>query len=87
MRTATGCEDMVGNISEWCHPGADPRADIDPDKVSYTQVRGSAYLRSPDHARMACAYVRRLSVTRRNKWVGFRPAALRHCAPGGEKSD
>lgn len=87
VRTATGCEDMIGNISEWCHPGADPRDAIDPDATRYAQVRGSAYLRSPDHTRMACAYVRRLSVTRRNKWVGLRPAALAHSAPGAEKSD
>jgi sulfatase modifying factor 1 len=75
IRTATGCEDMVGNVSEWCHPGDDPCAPLDP-KVRTVPVRGSAYMRAPSWRRMAAAHPRSLSPTRRTHWVGFRPAAL-----------
>jgi len=76
VRTATGCEDMVGNISEWCHPGDNPGAPLDVE-ARHCVVRGSAYLRYPNRQRMACAHQRRLSPDRRNRWVGFRPATLR----------
>ena len=90
-RTAYGCEDMVGNVSEWCLPaGADdpghfPRGlpDDRPDPAAaagYAPVRGSCYLRQQPKA-MACSHRRRLSKARRNQWVGFRPACLLPCRP------
>jgi serine/threonine-protein kinase len=111
-RTAYGCEDMVGNVSEWCQmndtedygrfPGPWPyihslvadaiaqaaaresqpfgrtwQIEFDP---SHAAVRGSCFLRT-DHRLMATWHRRRLSVIRRNHWVGFRPAFLLPCRP------
>jgi serine/threonine-protein kinase len=90
-RTAYGCEDMVGNVSEWCRsvegdeygrlPEARPESQVPvPGEVVYAPVRGSCFLRqSPD--RMPAWHRRRLSVTRRNRWVGFRPACFLPCRP------
>jgi serine/threonine-protein kinase len=89
-RTAYGCEDMVGNVSEWCRMtegdfGAmpEPWPDVQPPppgSVVYAAVRGSCFLRT-DFRRMASWHRRRLSVTRRNQWVGFRPALFLPCRP------
>jgi serine/threonine-protein kinase len=92
MRTPYGCEDMVGNVSEWCQmtegddfgfmpePVAEIPAVPEGDPV-YTAVRGSCFLRT-DRALMASSHQRRLSITRRNQWVGFRPAFLLAFQPG-----
>ena len=83
-RTPYGCEDLIGNVSEWCwfqdsteerKPSAeivlsDPAAIHPSDKMA---VRGSSYLRR-FASRMAAWHRRRLGVSRRNRWVGFRPA-------------
>jgi serine/threonine-protein kinase len=86
-RTAYGCEDMIGNVSEWCQvtpkdkPDHVPPAWPDltepdaPEEIRLMAVRGSCYLRT-DTNRMAAWHRRRLSTTRRNSWVGFRPACL-----------
>lgn len=90
-RTAYGCEDMVGNVSEWCQmTGADdfghvPQTwpDLRSKKINepvYAAVRGSCFLRG-DHLRMRAWHRRKLSVYRRNRWVGFRPACFLPCAP------
>jgi formylglycine-generating enzyme required for sulfatase activity len=90
-RTAYGCEDMVGNVSEWCQPagdgdyGAMPAGSPDPEAVlrgavPYAPVRGSCFLRTVPR-RMVSWHRRRLSVTRRNAWTGFRPAVLLGCRP------
>lgn len=85
-RTPYGCEDMVGNVSEWCLPGTGTDFGAMPDTESelkrlfsrsdtLVQVRGSCFLRS-NNKRMAAWHRRQLSLTRRNQWVGFRPACL-----------
>ena len=83
-RTAFGCEDMVGNVSEWClasdiptgkPPGSLPEVDLSSPDPDQAVVRGSCYLRNLPRY-MACYHRRRLSPIRRNHWVGFRPAAF-----------
>jgi len=88
-RTAYGCEDMIGNVSEWCQitkdgdygymPPALPDLDLW-QEGTYAAVRGSCFLRS-NPSRMTCWHRRRLSITRRNQWVGFRPALPLPCRP------
>jgi serine/threonine-protein kinase len=90
-RTAYGCEDMIGNVSEWCQslegkgpgqvPEGLPEVRLDPEGPPvYTAVRGSCFLRN-DPLRMVSSHRRRLSITRRNRWVGFRPALFLACRP------
>jgi serine/threonine-protein kinase len=91
-RTPYGCEDLVGNVSEWCQPLAagEPFGQLPqalPDAASllqaaaaYAPVRGSCFLRTPGY-RTSSHHRRRLSVTRRNRWVGFRPALFRSWRP------
>jgi serine/threonine-protein kinase len=90
-RTAYGCEDMVGNVSEWCRmvqgddygcvPMERPEIRVPaPNAPVYAAVRGSCFLRR-NRDRMPAWHRRRLSVTRRNRWVGFRPACLLPCFP------
>lgn len=78
-RTPYGCEDLIGNVSEWCLPG-EPGALPDPDTLDpqgTAPVRGSAFMRRTTRAgRLTAAHRRMLSATRRNHWTGFRPAAL-----------
>jgi formylglycine-generating enzyme required for sulfatase activity len=85
-RTAYGCEDMIGNVSEWCQmmdgedlgkfPERRPPIDVpSPEDATYAAVRGSCFLRS-SRDRMPAWHRRRLSVIRRNRWVGFRPACF-----------
>lgn len=86
VRSPYGCEEMVGNVSEWCYPvsakapvGAFPEPGegpkLKPGKTEYAVVRGACYLRASATA-MRANHRRNLSTTRRNKWVGFRPACL-----------
>jgi serine/threonine-protein kinase len=90
-RTAYGCEDMIGNVSEWCRivegrdlgriPDDWPYvSDALAGKTVYAALRGSAYLRR-NMGRMIAAHQRILGMTRRNHWVGFRPACLLPCMP------
>jgi serine/threonine-protein kinase len=94
VRTAYGCEDMAGNVSEWCRmtPDDDPEHIPQPwpdlsslcqpsdDEVQYAAVRGGCFLRTRSSA-LTCWHRRRLSTTRRNRWTGFRPALLLPCRP------
>lgn len=82
-RSAYGCQDMIGNVSEWCAPADDVAALPAPlpppapaDAPALVPVRGSAFMRlSTREGRMTTAHRRSLSATRRNRWTGFRPAA------------
>jgi formylglycine-generating enzyme required for sulfatase activity len=94
VRTAYGCEDMTGNVSQWCRmtPDDDPEhvPELWPDlralclaadgEAQYAAVRGGCFLRTRSSSLM-CYHRRRLSTTRRNYWVGFRPALLLPCRP------
>jgi serine/threonine-protein kinase len=90
-RTAYGCQDMVGNVSEWCRmkegddygrlPQERPENRVPaPSELVYAAVRGSGFLRT-SRDRMPAWHRRRLAVTRRNRWVGFRPACILPCSP------
>jgi serine/threonine-protein kinase len=87
-RTAYGCEDMVGNVSEWCQPGQPkkygemPRGvpSVRPSEQTFATVRGSCFLRTNPRV-MVAWHRRRLAVIRRNYWVGFRPASFLGCRP------
>lgn len=80
-RSAFGCEDLIGNVSEWCWyvPLADDAKQIAlPQRGQQPQsdqaaVRGACYKRRHT-SRMGAAHRRRLATGRRNDWVGFRPA-------------
>jgi serine/threonine-protein kinase len=87
IRSPYGCEDMVGNVSEWCYP-MKPKAPVSEfpqageeipippsGKAVYARVRGACFLRSSATA-LKANHQRNLSMTRRNQWVGFRPACL-----------
>lgn len=85
-RTAFGCEQMIGNVSEFCLSidGIDqeqaqkdsglglptPHAS-DVSARDLIALRGSCYLRI-DPVRMVCSHRRRLSAGRRNSWTGLR---------------
>ncbi len=79
LRTAWGCQDMIGNVSEICESNDRSEGDyrvLDEElRAALIHLRGSAFLRiSADRGRMTCAHRRRLRTTGRNRWVGFRPA-------------
>jgi serine/threonine-protein kinase len=86
-RSVYGCQDLVGNVAEWCRMTPGDRPDEVPaalavvtpprnqEEIVLQGVRGSCYLRT-DERRMSAWHRRRLSQTRRNAWVGFRPACL-----------
>jgi serine/threonine-protein kinase len=87
VRSPYGCEDLVGNVSEWCLPDAaesrisefpDPYPDVsypDDNNPVRTVVRGACFLRSSNAATRS-NHRRNLSVARRNQWVGFRLAVF-----------
>ena len=83
VRTATGCEDMIGNVSEWCAPAEPPGEGARAEAERLHPIRGSAYMRvDAGMGRMSAAYPRRLSAARRNHYTGFRPASLSTAAEG-----
>lgn len=76
--TAFGCEQMIGNVSEFCTRLDDPTAEAsDPTNAEPVTtdaliiLRGSCFLRSTPGT-MVCSYRRRLSAGRRNAWTGLR---------------
>jgi|GEM_PF-1921867 formylglycine-generating enzyme required for sulfatase activity len=88
IRTPYGCENLVGNVSEWCYR-MEPEKDLDLGEIpaalsssaldSSTKtlgiLKGHCFLRG-DSSRIGTAYRRRLSKAGRNYWTGFRPALL-----------
>ncbi|MEM9073991.1 MAG: formylglycine-generating enzyme family protein [Myxococcota bacterium] len=85
LRTAWGCQDMIGNVSEICEPGGPSLDESDLSETllaAHVRLRGSAFLRrTVDRGRMTCAHTRRLRTTGRNQWVGFRPAFVFDSSP------
>jgi serine/threonine-protein kinase len=86
VRTPYGCEQMAGNVSTWCQPGDPAKADefppVRPQPKMPTarnpvqaSVRGGAFKRQGSET-LRTYHRRRLSVIRRNDWVGIRPACF-----------
>lgn len=91
-RTPYGCEDLVGNVSEWClttpegdygrpPPDAAPQLPIGEAAAGRSVVRGACFLRTTERS-LEAAGRRFLSMTRRNAWTGFRAASNATAAPG-----
>ena len=79
-RSAYGCEDMVGNVSEWCHAiepeTLQPKQSVElisSEPVTAPLVRGGCFKRTRMES-VTASHRRRLALGRRNDWVGFRPA-------------
>ncbi|QEL16374.1 formylglycine-generating enzyme family protein [Limnoglobus roseus] len=83
-RSPYGCEQMAGNVSTWCQPGdADRPGERPPPRPTvallhvgqplHAAVRGGAFKRAGPET-LRAFHRRRLSVARRNDWVGIRPS-------------
>jgi formylglycine-generating enzyme required for sulfatase activity len=86
VRSPYGCEQMAGNVSTWCQPGDEKKAGELPPfrpqpkmptarKAEQAAVRGGAFKRQ-GASTLRAFHRRRLSVIRRNDWVGIRPACF-----------
>lgn len=86
VRSPYGCEELMGNVSEWCYPLSAKAPvttlpgtnDLKLPKVGASElgsVRGACFLRGSAEA-LKGHHRRSLTTTRRNQWVGFRVACL-----------
>ncbi len=86
IRTPYGCEQMAGNVSTWCQPGDPTKVGEFPPvrpkpkmptarKPVQAAVRGGAFKRQGANT-LRTYHRRKLSVIRRNDWVGIRPACF-----------
>lgn len=81
VRTAFGCEQTIGNVSEFCLRMDNFTQDLPmqpcPNSVDVDELialRGSCFLRKSIRS-MTCSYRRRLSAGTRNSWTGLRVAS------------
>jgi formylglycine-generating enzyme required for sulfatase activity len=90
-RSPYGCEQLAGNVSTWCQMGNPKKfADVPPvrpvakvptaRKPQFATVRGGAFKRAGLRTLRGC-HRRKLSVIRRNDWVGIRPACFLSVRP------
>ena len=75
IRTPFGCEQLVGNVSEWCEAPETKEHEDDKYGGHLRPVRGSCYKRKMTGS-VQSSHRRFLSAGRRNDWVGFRPALI-----------
>lgn len=86
VRSPYGCQDLIGNISQWCWPMEQFQSPedvfdlVDVGNIDWQlwkekegSVRGACYLRTTSRT-CSSSHRRKLSVSRRNKWVGIRTA-------------
>lgn len=76
-RTPFGCEQLVGNVSEWCRPAASPWEELADLSEELRPVRGACFRRRVLSCLLS-SHRRNLHHRRRNDWTGFRPALRVH---------
>lgn len=69
VRSPYGCEDLSGNVSQWCIAAKQPS--YPGERKFQFPVRGACFFRVSNTA-IESSHERWLHVQRRNQWVGFR---------------